>query len=445
MAFIFFFIWVQIDSNTIAYEIQMPFDVEAKIYEIDSSLAQKIEFFKSYPTIQKALLFLQSDSSYVIELYSKKEIHTIKERVNVGLEEISKIQQEIAEIKAKERPKGVYDRSGYAKFLGNSFLLAYAVQAPLMVMALSPDDARISAAVYMLFSASGFVIPLIATKNSNVSKAHASMYSAGGIHGLYVGGALSEIVGMDVFNGTGALLTAGGSVIGEYVGFKSVDRFNLSMGRGNTISLIGDFTGATAAGLLSLFDDWSNSRFKLEHYLSVSIIGLGSGLYLGSEITKNLDLADGDPLIFGYCGITGAASLPVILSWFENERSRISGKMYISAGIAGLGLGSILGNRIVRDKNFTESEGNIITLGGLAGALTSAGLVSLSGTNNPKVYWTGVILGDIIGAIATASFIKTDKPKRELKLNFHPESMIGAGLCYKNNIPFRKNLITYRF
>ncbi|MEO0206633.1 MAG: hypothetical protein ABIL22_08180, partial [candidate division WOR-3 bacterium] len=395
--------------------------------------------------LQKALLFLQPDSSYVIEIYSKKQGAIIREKANVQIETISQIQQEIIALRAEEKPEVIYDHSGYAKFLGNSFLLAYAAQAPLMIMAFNPDEARTAVAIYMLSSASGFVIPLVSTKNSNVSKAHASMYITGGIHGLYVGGALSAIADMNVFEGTGALITAGASVIGEYIGFQSVNRFRLSMGRGNTIFLIGDFTGATATGLLSLFDNWSDPVFTHKYYLTTSIAGFGSGLFLGSVITRKLDLTDGDPYIFGNCGIVGAASLPVILSYFDNGQGRISGKMYISGGIAGLGLGSILGYKIIESKNFSESEGNIIALGGAAGALTGAGLVFLSGTDNPKVYWTGIIAGDIIGAIATASFIKAGASDKHSHIHIRPESIFGIGISLKNKIPTKNQFITVEF
>ncbi|MEO0215757.1 MAG: hypothetical protein ABIL14_01925 [candidate division WOR-3 bacterium] len=445
MEFIILLLWVQIDSNSTSYEIQIPFDAEGKIYEIDSLFARRLEFFENYPAFQRALLFLQPDSSYIIEIYFQKERAIIKERREVNREEIAKIQQNMAELKAKEISKAIYDRSGYREFLANSFFFAYAVQAPLMTMAFDPPEMRTGMAIYLLSSASGFIIPLVLTRNTDVSKAHARMYITGGIHGLYTAGALSSIADMEIFEGTGAFFTASCSALGEYIGFQSVNRFKLSVGRGSTIFLIGDFTGITATGLLSLFDNWSNPVFTHKQYLTLSIIGLGIGLYLGSNITRDLNLSDGDPLIFGNCGIVGGILFPVLLSWFENDYNKIPKKMYIAAGISGLGFGSMLGYRIAKERDFSESAGNIIILGGLAGALTSAGLVFLTGSNELRVYLTATIIGDIVGALATASFIKFEKSNGKKGLHFQPESIIGTGLCYKNNIPFRNYLIEYRF
>ncbi|MEO0095697.1 MAG: hypothetical protein ABIL66_07375 [candidate division WOR-3 bacterium] len=445
MEFIIFFFLAQVDLNVTFYEKQVPFDVEAKIYEIDSVFAQKLEFFKNYPALQKALLFLQPDSSYVIEIYSKKDGIIIREKVNVQADQIVQIQKEIVSLREKEIPTVILDRTGYGEFLGGSFVFAYCIQAPLSVMAVNPDNSRVGVAVYMLSSSAGFVIPLLLTKNCNVSKAHANMFMYGGYNGLYIAGALASIADMNVLEGTGALFTLAGSVVGEYTGFQSVNRFNLSMGRGNTIMIIGDFTGASSAGLLSLFDNWSDPTFNHRHYLASSIFGIGAGIFLGSEVTRKVNLADGDYLIFGNCGIVGAASLPVLLSYFDDGHGRVSGKMYISAGITGLGLGSILGYKIVENKDFSESEANIIAVGGVAGSLASAGLIFLAGNENPKVYWTGAIAGDIIGTLATASFIKAGKSDKHSKLHLHPESLINAGLCYTNNIPFRNSIITYRF
>ncbi|MEO0160648.1 MAG: hypothetical protein ABIL39_01030 [candidate division WOR-3 bacterium] len=445
MELITLFFVVQVDSSIIKYETQVPFDLEAKIYEIDSALAQRIEFFKNYPAIKKAELYLLPDSSYVLEIYSQKEGVNIRERIEVKPEEISQIRQAIAAAKTVEIPKAVLDRSGYRDFLGGSFVFAYCIQAPLTVMAVNPDNLRIGVAVYMLSSSAGFVIPLLLTKNCNVSKAHANMFRYGGYNGLYIAGALATIVDMNIFEGTGALLTLGGSVVGEYTGFQAVNSFKLSMGRGNTIMIIGDFVGASSMGMLSLFDNWSNPKFNHKHYLATSILGIGLGIFLGSAVTRKINLADGDYLIFGNCGIVGAASLPVLLSYFDNSQNRISGKMYISAGVAGLGLGSILGYKIVENKNFSESEANIIAIGGVAGSLASVGLIFLSGNENPKIYWTGLIAGDVIGAVATTSFIKAGRANKQSKLYLNPESIISMGLCYGNGIPFRNSLITYRF
>uniref|UniRef100_A0A7C4TAR8 Uncharacterized protein n=1 Tax=candidate division WOR-3 bacterium TaxID=2052148 RepID=A0A7C4TAR8_UNCW3 len=434
----------QIDSNKFSYETQIPFDAEAQVYEIDSALGHKIEFFKDYKGLKKALLFLQPDSSHIIEIYSEKNGGIVKERVRIEPEIIDQIQQEIALIKIREPLKTGYDRSGYRDFLGSSFVFAYAVQAPLMVMALSPDDYHTGVAIYMLSSASGFVIPLILTRNCDISKAHAQIFLLGGIHGGYIAGALSGIAGVDVFEGPGALFTVTGSITGEYLGFQSADKFDLSLGRGNTIFAIGDFTGATSTGLLSLFDNWSNPSFNYKHYLATSIAGLGIGLYAGTKLTENLNLGDGDPSIFANCGIVGGAILPALLSWFDNKEGIISGKMYISAGISGLGLGSILGYRIIKEKDFTESEGNIIVLGGIAGALTGLGMVYLAKIKDSRAYYTGMLIGDIAGALATASFIKVGESNKHSQIHLHPESIFGLCLYSINRTPFRTQLITLR-
>jgi hypothetical protein len=439
------FLIAQIDSNGLSYEKQIPFDTEAQVYEIDSSFAQKLEFFKDYKGFQKALLFVQPDSSYIIEIYQKKVEGIVKERVKIEPETINRIQQEIALIKSRAISEQKYDRSGYAQFLGNSFLFAFGIQAPLVVMGFSPDDFRIGVALYMLSSASGFVIPLMLTKNCDVSKAHSDMFAAGGMHGLYIGGALSGIGDMALYEGGGAFLTLGGSIIGEYLGFQSVNEYGLTLGRGNTIFVISDFIGASSVGALSLFDNWFNPRMNIKHYLGISLAGLGLGIYTGSKVTQNINLGDGDPTIFADFGIAGGAVLPVALSWFDNGRGRISGKMYVSAGITGLVLGSILGYRVIKEKDYSESEGNIITLGGFAGALTGLGLVYIARIEELRAYYTGMVIGDIVGALTTASYIKAGKSNMRTGIHFYLESLIGLGLCYYKDRPFQAQLFRVDF
>ncbi|MCX7994459.1 MAG: hypothetical protein N3A65_01635 [candidate division WOR-3 bacterium] len=106
----------------ISYEIQVPFDSSAKIYEIDSAQAQLIDFFKNYPALHKALLFLQPDSSYVIEIYSQRDGQLVKQRLSITPEEISHLKQALASIKIEEKPKIVLERSGYREFSGSSFV-----------------------------------------------------------------------------------------------------------------------------------------------------------------------------------------------------------------------------------------------------------------------------------------------------------------------------------
>ncbi len=441
-----FFVISQIDSNQIYYEVQMPFDTEGNIYEIDYTLLHQLDFFKDYPDAQNAQLFLQPDSSFILEIYTKKNGSIIRERTKIKTEDISIIQEQIALVTEKKKLEVVYDRSGYRNFLGNSFLFAYAAQAPLVVASLGPNDFRTGLAIYMLTSASGFAIPLMLTRNCDVSKAHASMFFSGGIHGLYIAGALSTISGVDFWEGPGGLFTACGSVIGEYLGFQSVNRFNLNMGRGNTILLFGDFAGAGAAGTLALFDNWSDPRFDAKHYLSISIVGFGTGLFAGASATRNLDLDDGDHYIFGHCGIAGGIALPIALSWADTkEGGRISEKMYISAGLAGLGLGSFIGYKIIKEKNFSESDGNIITLGGAAGALTGLGLVYLAHIEEGRAYFTGLLIGDIAGAFVTANIIKEGKSNKQGNLYIRPEGLLGFGISYIYQIPSKNSIISINF
>lgn len=446
MEFVILFILTQIDSNQIYTETQVPFDTEGTIYEISYPLLHQLDFFRDYQDVQKAQLFLQSDSSFFLEIYGKIDSSIRKKRIKISAEDISRIQEQIKLIMAQKILKVIYDRSGYRSFLGNSFVFAYAVQAPLIVMSLGPDEYRTGVAIYMLASASGFAIPLMLTKNCDVSKAHAAMFFSGGLHGLYIVGALSAIAEIDFWEGPGSFIAVCGSVIGEYVGFQSVNRFNLSMGRGNTIMLIGDFAGIGATGMFSLFENWSNPKFDVKHYLSMSILGFGTGVFLGAAATNNLELADGDSYIFGHCGILGGLALPIALSWVDRkEGERISGKMYVSAGLVGLGLGSIIGYRIVRDKNFTESDGNIITLGGVAGALTGAGLVFLAKIQDSRAYYTGLLIGDIAGSLATASIIEAGKSDTHSRLHIHPEGLIGLGLSHIYKIPAKHSVISINF
>ena len=62
-----------VETNLDFDNIQIPFDAEGQIYEIDSLMAQQISFFKDYSEMRKAFLFLEPDSSYVIEIYTQKD------------------------------------------------------------------------------------------------------------------------------------------------------------------------------------------------------------------------------------------------------------------------------------------------------------------------------------------------------------------------------------
>ncbi|HEC77701.1 MAG TPA: hypothetical protein ENI34_00985 [candidate division WOR-3 bacterium] len=436
-----------IETNLDFDNVQIPFDAEGQIYEIDSLMAQQISFFEDYSKIRRAFLFLEPDSSYVIEIYTQKDKVFLRKRIGVSEETVLEIQKEIAALQTQKKTKVVYDRSGYGRFLRNSFLFAYGVQAPLTAIAFTADDYdfRSSTAVYMLSSAASFFIPLMLTKKCDVSKAHADLYLWGGIHGLYIAGALSSIVDIKFYERGGALITVSGSVIGEYIGFQSVNKFSLSLGRGSMIYIISDFTGLSAAGILGLIDNWQDPLFNYKHYLGASLIGFGGGIATGALLTKNIDLADGDPAIFANCGIVGALSLPIILTWFDGPGDNISEKIYISAGLTGLGLGSYVGHRIVKNKNFTENAGDNIVLGGLAGALTGAGCVFLMKSDDSKVYYTAALAGDIIGALVTARLINPGDSEKHSRLRFYPETMISLALSSVCDTPTRGPLVSFSF
>ncbi len=441
MEFLILFSIIGFESNAGIIETQVPFDPAGQIYEIDSLMAQEITFFTNYPEINKALLLRKPDSSYVIEIYSKKDKTLVKKRIPISEETRLQIKNEITKLKIQG--KGARDRSGFSRFLGYSFIFAYGTQAPLITAGVRPKDAHIGVAIYMLSSAAGFFIPLLSTGHCDVSKAHAEMYLLGGIHGLYIAGALSAMGGMHLFKSPGAFITTGGSIVGEYMGFQSVNRFNLSMGRGHTIFTTGDFSAVGAAAMLGLFDNWENHRFSGKQYLATSLVGLGGGMAAGVLLTKKLSLDDGDPIIFQQSGIVGGLALPVALSWVGKEK--FSENAYIAAGLVGLGLGSAAGYKIIRNRNFTESEGNIICLGGYAGALTGVGIAYLTNSRDSRLYWSSALIGDVVGSLITAKLIKAGSSKSHSRLQFHPETAISLGLCSGLNIPSRAYILSFTF
>lgn len=439
---------LQLNTDSLQREVQMPFDSAGKIYEIKKDLASTLSFFENYPDMTSALLFMQPDSTYVIELYYRKEHHVVKTRVPIDQESLLLIRNEIIQRPIEPKISAMRDRSGAWLYLTNSLVFSYCGRAPLLLIATSPDDYRVVITLYLLSSTAGFFIPMMITKNTDITYAHAFSSWFGATRGVYAGYVIGYCLDNN-YSESDAWFPLFGSIIGDVAGFKATPSGRRGVGKIGLITTMADWGTVCIPAVVALADD--STWFDEKIYLLTSLGGLAGGILGGNYLSRKLDLQDGDPRIFRLYGALGAATLPIILYWFDGiYPSEHAHRLYIASGLIGCGIGSYLGWRAIKNKDYSFGDGVMLEVGSIAGGMATSGLLLLADIwtetdFSAQVYATTALAGAMLGSVFTANQIKAGSASGNSKLLLHPESLGFIALAKNYDIPCRVPLVTFSF
>ena len=434
-----------------AQEVQIQIDEEGKIEYIDSKLEHKLGLFTEYSNFREARLFQISDTSFVLEISYQPQENLLKVRLPFSAEEAKNFQRKVTERIKQKKPQVLLDQKRRTKLIVGTMVLSLGYYGWAVPAALDVDDEKLALALYMLTSGAGFYIPFYLTRNIPVTDAAATLSFYGGTRGIVHGMSLANLFSKKP---SGQGLIASGmfvSIVEAFAGFHIANRSNMSAGTTETIGVGGDFgigLGLGAAHLANFFDD-DQGQAVAGSVLLGSAVGL-----LGGKLLSNHQLyTRGDSYVLGAAGLLGAyIPLAVVdISGTENEKAYTAASMI--GAIVGLGLGH---NLLVRGKNFTTGQGNLIRLGELAGGLLGLGVASLVSSeddNNSTLYLTSSSIGAAGGFWliyrSYAQSARTSNKDSSLNINIKPEGLIALAMdkviSPAQEIPLPLLTLTYRF
>ena len=128
-------------------------------------------------------------------------------------------------------------------------------------------------------------------------------------------------------------------------------------------------------------------------------------------------------------GVTGAA---MVMDWAEVYSTRPVVGVLSLGGLAG----AVLGERLVRERDFGVGQGFLLDLGTVAGALAAMGTVYLlTGSDNSKTYLTSGFIG--AAAAFSTLYATLDAPAiRHLSARLHPSEKDSLRVSLVPYLPY---------
>jgi hypothetical protein len=375
-----------------AQERQVPVDEEGAIQIIDHDLEGRLNLFPEYEGFQEARMYQLPDSSFVIEITYRVEDQSLKKRVLMDAGAAVDFRRKVSQRIRERSPQATVDQAGRARLLTGTALLGLAYYGWALPVAFDVDDGRTVTAVYMLTAGSTFFIPFIATSHSQVTEGQATLSLYGGGMGILHGFLLySLVVGEDLIDSDGrtAIATSMLTSVAEGVaGFLIAGATRLSDGKANVITGVGTAgLGAGAAiGYLAEFED-------VEGYAGLMLLGTGAGFLAGNTLANMQTYTAGDATVLNTATALGAY-VPAALLYAVGGKED-AGKLYIGTGLVGMAGGIYAGQHIVKGHDFSDADGNYVSLGTLAGGALGVGVAYLITAKDPdeRVYMGASSLG----------------------------------------------------
>ena len=391
-----------------AQEVQVAIDEAGRIDVITADLARRLGLFAEVAGLREVLLFQLPDSTFVLELTAAASQGRMRrERRALSAAEAAEFRRDVTARIAERAQTAGLDQSGRTKLLAGSTLLGLGYYGWATANAFDPQDDRAAVAVYMLTAAGTFFVPLLASKNRAIPDAVATMTLWGASRGAVHGALASELIGSPSTKTRFRWSVAVGAAEG-IIGGVAAQALGMTSGRADVTGVGGDIglgVGWGVADLLKL-DERADSvtlltpggpytygvqdrTLQATVTLGASALGLAGGYLLGGteEWTR------GDAAIFRNVTAIGALTGVAVGDLIQKPRvitDVIPGggtysyvddgfsRTHTAAGLAGTAAGLILGRALVAHRNFTTSQGTLLTLSPLAGGLLGLGIAYLA-------------------------------------------------------------------
>jgi hypothetical protein len=392
-----------------AQEIQVPLDEAGRIDVITAELARRLGLFADIEGLREVLLFQRPDSTFILELTSGAPRGRLRrERRSLSAAEAAEFRRDVtARIATRARTAGL-DQGGRTKLLAGATILGLGYYGWAAANAVDPQDDRAAVAVYMLTAASSFFVPFLATRNRSVPDAVATMALWGGTRGAVHGGLVSELgtAPSDKTRFRWSVIVGGTEAIAGGVAARAL---GMTSGRAELTGVGGDIglgIGWGFADLLKLTERYDSVTISdqlggtytygvpdrtLQE--TVTLAGAGLGLAGGYLLGGTEEWTRGDATIFRNVTVIGALAGIAVGDLVQKPRivtevfpgggtySYVDdgfSRTHTAAGLAGAAAGLGLGRALVTGRDFTTSQGTLLTLSPLAGGLLGLGIAYLA-------------------------------------------------------------------
>jgi hypothetical protein len=273
--------------------------------------------------------------------------------------------------------------------------------------------------LYMLTSASAFIVPYLLVRHEPISPGQANLAFYGGTRGIWYGVLLGSVLAGELgptrrTRGWHASMLLG-SMAGMMGGYYFGRSAQLTAGEARTMAAVGDLglaMGFGAGFILRLHGNQPPCGFEFSDpacfqrdktpdeqsrgMAAAGLVGAGLGLGGGYYLARRRDntWGDGEVLrgssLLGVWLAIGVADLTRMDFDFDNRA--LMGMM-----MGGGTLGLAVGDRLVRNTNFTPGQSMLIDLSMISGGLLGAGTAYLVSKDDDGPYLMASAVGAMVG------------------------------------------------
>jgi hypothetical protein len=319
-------------------------------------------------------------------------------------------------------PRRATGRTEHIALVGTTTALGlglYGWAVPGVLGVEASESARAFVGLYMLTAAGSFILPHLLLRDQPITPGQANMAFYGGTRGIWLGVLLGAVAAGDIgpdqrYRGwtAGLLLGSIGGLVG---GYQLAGAAALTAGEARTMAAVGDLGLALGfgTGFLLHLDGQPTDCTQLSenpacfgtdpqvdaHARKMALMGLiGSGLGLtsGYFLARNRENTWGDGEVLRASALLGTW-LAFGVADVAHAHIALTNRPFTGALMAGGLAGMVLGDRLVRNTDFTVGQSMMIDLSMVSGGLLATGTTYLlAGNDSNKPY----ILASSIGAIS---------------------------------------------
>lgn len=352
-----------------AQDTQVPVDRDSTVYSIEPSLRDAADLFPDVTGFEGAELYRMEDGGYELVVRFRAQGRTRRERRSLSDEEVRTLRARVTRALEAQAQEGTrpFTQEGRYGLMAATTLHGLA-EGGLLAGAVGAEGSG-AATLVLVGGATGFFVPLFATQGARVTEGEADATFYGGLQGYAHAVQLAALVAGDDADsrGTAGLAALMGAAEGT-AGYLTARRHDWTGGHAEMVTytgITGNLLGLAVGAAVLGEEDPGNGEGRPRVLGGASLLGSLAGMYLGHRLGRTDRYTEGDARIYFQTAAQGANLMGSFLSVDDFPDARASSLLLTGATVAG----GLLGRRLVRDRDFTGTQGNLVALGSVAGSL----------------------------------------------------------------------------
>ena len=412
-------------APSVAQDTQVPVDRDSTVYAVDPALRDAAGLVPEVTGFEEATLYRVEGGGYELVVRYREQGRTRRVRRSLSAGEVRDLRAQVTRALAARRDERPFTQEGRYGLVAATTIHGL-IEGGLLAGATGAEGGN-AATTVLLGGAAGFFVPLFATQGARVTEGEADATFYGGLQGYGHAVQLTALLAGDDTDGRGTAGLAAllGAAEGT-AGYLAARRHDWTGGHAEMITNTGLGGNAVGLGLgVALIgeEDPGDDTGQTRVLGGTALLGSLAGMYLGHRMGRTDRYTEGDARLYVQTAVQGANLMGSFLSVDEFPDARTSSLLLTGSAVAG----GLLGRRLVRDRDFTGTQGNLVALGSVAGSLLG---LAVTLENDETATAIAQSLGSAAGFGVTYGLLEGDARRRAgpstsgLDLDVH----VGPGL-----------------